>query len=393
MSEAKAGCGATVRGVLSYSTVKMVDISNWKLGILYYLIMIGILGFVCGYQIWWKKGYQREIPLIGDANVKAKGTAYMNTTHGPVVWDAMDVVFPPKETNAIFLTTNVQMTSNQTRGVCVDRSQPCFGDVCVPQANRSSDGIPTGKCIDGYCEVNGWCEVEKAIEPLDLTNYLLGIEDFTLFVRVTVNFYEAAKPLIFNNGNTGLINGTNLFVVGNLTQWADADFKEKVRQVGAVFAMMFHWECNLDGDSPECQPTIVMARLDNPVYNKITSGFNFRYARYYYKTDDMGRWVQYRDLYKVYGARFIFMVSGVGRTFDLATLMTTVGSGLALLSVATLATDIFVLYLIPKRKLYRGVKYEEVDGAKLDPLAFESEAESDAEGGRVGVNERTPLRP
>lgn len=53
---------------------------------MYYIIMLGILSFVCGYQIWWKKGYQREIALIGDANVKAKGTAFMNTTSGPVVW-------------------------------------------------------------------------------------------------------------------------------------------------------------------------------------------------------------------------------------------------------------------------------------------------------------------
>eukprot|EP01122_Echinamoeba_exundans_P009564 TRINITY_DN3414_c0_g1_i2.p1 TRINITY_DN3414_c0_g1~~TRINITY_DN3414_c0_g1_i2.p1 ORF type:complete len:420 (-),score=32.15 TRINITY_DN3414_c0_g1_i2:41-1234(-) len=393
MSDGKPGCGAAVRGVLSYSTAKMVDISNWKLGVLYYIIVIGILGFVCGYQIWWKKGYQREIPLIGDANVKAKGTAFMNSTDGPVVWDAMDVVFPPKETNAIFLTTNVQSTLNQTQGLCVDTSQPCDGDICIPLANRTSDGIPTGRCINGSCEVRGWCQVEQAIEPLQLYNFLYGVEDFSLFVRVTVNFYEAAKQVIFNNGDSGLVNGTNLFYVGNLTSWAGADF-DKVRQVGAVFAMMFHWECDLDG-STYCQPNIAMARLDNPVYNKITSGFNFRYARYYYKQNSTGAWSQYRDLYKVYGVRFIFMVSGLGRAFDLATTMTTVGSGLALMSVATVATDIFVLYLIPKRKLYRGVKYEDVDGSTFDPLAFESEAESDAEAPSrptSRANERTPLR-
>jgi hypothetical protein len=263
--------------------------------------------------------------------------------------------------------------------------------------------------------VRGWCDVEQAIEPTQLTNYLYGVEDFSLFVRVTVNFYESAKQVIFNNGDSGLVNGTNLFYVSNLTSWAGAEF-DKVRQVGAVFAMMFHWECDLDS-SAYCQPTIAMARLDNPVYNKcvtrqfisildrflngpiflfrITSGFNFRYARYYYKQNSTGSWSQYRDLYKVYGVRFIFMVSGVGRAFDLATTMTTVGSGLALMSVATVATDIFVLYLIPKRKLYRGVKYEDVDGTKFDPLAFESEAESDAEApsrpaGKA--NERTPLR-
>lgn len=127
-------------------------------------------------------------------------------------------------------------------------------------------GIPTGRCINGSCEVRGWCNVEQAIEPLQLTNYLDGVGDFSLFVRVTVNFYESAKQVIFNNGDAGLVNGTNLFFVGNLTQWGGASL-DSVKQVGAVFAMMFHWECNLD-TSDNCQPTIVLARLDNPSYNK-----------------------------------------------------------------------------------------------------------------------------
>lgn len=104
------------------------------------------------------------------------------------------------------------------------------------------------------------------MEPLELTNYLIGVENFTLFIRVTVNFYETKEPAILNNGDA-LVSGVNYFNVSNLLRLADIDFYS-VRQVGAVVAMMFNWECDLDRATSACQPTISLARLDNPVYNR-----------------------------------------------------------------------------------------------------------------------------
>jgi len=91
----------------------------------------------------YKQGYASEIPLIGtyrslglpealttwrpppgDVTLKAKGTAYMvtpiNGVNSTITWDAVDVVYPPTQPNAIFLTTNVQITDGQTRNTCED---------------------------------------------------------------------------------------------------------------------------------------------------------------------------------------------------------------------------------------------------------------------------------
>ena len=45
------------------------------------------------------------------------------------VWDEADYVVPPAENGAFFVTTNVVITPNQTRGLCPevqDRYQHCY---------------------------------------------------------------------------------------------------------------------------------------------------------------------------------------------------------------------------------------------------------------------------
>jgi hypothetical protein len=81
-------------------------------------------------------------------------------------------------------------------------------------------------------------------------------------------------------------------------------------------------------------------------------------------------------------SRFVFLVSGQGQKFDFAMLATSVGSGLALLSIASVTVDILLLYIIPRKKVYRTVKIQEAEGAKYDPL-YASGAESEADVERV----------
>ena len=51
--------------LLAYKTVKVVQIKNWKLGLIHYLLMLAIVGYVIGWVIVYKKGYQGESSLIG----------------------------------------------------------------------------------------------------------------------------------------------------------------------------------------------------------------------------------------------------------------------------------------------------------------------------------------
>ncbi len=77
------------------------------------------------------QGYQSSGDLVGSVSVKVKGNAYyypLNTSD-PDIWDSTDVgrivscnlkiVYPAKEANALFITTNFQQTPKQTRQTCL----------------------------------------------------------------------------------------------------------------------------------------------------------------------------------------------------------------------------------------------------------------------------------
>ena len=64
----------------------------------------------------------------------------------------------------------------------------------------------------------------------------------------------------------------------------------------------------------------------------------------------------YRLLHKAYGIRFLITVTGIAGKFNVVPTLLTVGSGLGLLSVATIVADIALLYVATKRKFYHDLK-------------------------------------
>jgi hypothetical protein len=61
-------------------------------------------------------------------------------------------------------------------------------------------------------------------------------------------------------------------------------------------------------------------RIDNPD-SDLSSGFNYRYGNYYYLQNLNGTAKEYRDLFKVYGLRIVFLLAGQGRQFSIVPLM------------------------------------------------------------------------
>jgi len=103
---------------LSYSTVQIVKIKNTKLALIHIVLQLGILAYVALYAIWLKRGYQSSTPVTGSSALKVKGSAYNAggipwVTNGTLVppnyeqvYDSSDLVYPPTERDAVFLTTN-----------------------------------------------------------------------------------------------------------------------------------------------------------------------------------------------------------------------------------------------------------------------------------------------
>jgi hypothetical protein len=80
------------------------------------------------------------------------------------IWDVTDIIVPPVENNAFFITTNIVITPNQARGECAERAAvaPCRTGTDCPAGRAASNlgsGVNTGVCntTTGSCQVYAWC--------------------------------------------------------------------------------------------------------------------------------------------------------------------------------------------------------------------------------------------
>ena len=74
-------------------------------------------------QIFVNNGYQEMDPAVGFVTATVNGIALgkspLMKANDAIVYDGRDLVVPPKEKNALFLTTKMFEVSNQERGTCV----------------------------------------------------------------------------------------------------------------------------------------------------------------------------------------------------------------------------------------------------------------------------------
>jgi len=170
------------------------------------------------------------------------------------------------------------------------------------------------------------------------------------------------------------LSNINYFSVQDMLDNAKISFNS-VAKDGAVIIVQVNWDCNFDKSENLCEPKFSFLRIDDPD-NPFSAGFNYRYTHNYWINTNESELVEYRDLIKVNGLRFLVLVSGFGGKFDVVPMFVNLGSGLALLSVATVVSDIIALYLLPKRKFYHEAKYQDVNSGQ----------------DRSIVDERSPLK-
>ncbi|XP_074643920.1 P2X purinoceptor 4-like isoform X2 [Tubulanus polymorphus] len=380
------GCGKFVSSAVSflfeYDTPKIVHINSKKVGVVNRLIQLAVIGYIIGWVIIINRGYQASDTPISSTTTKLKGVVYTNTSNMQRIWDVADYVVPPQENEAFFVTTDAIITNNQSQttcpedytmiGVLCDPENP--HDVCQPNtAVTNGNGVKTGNCVKSdvnetvyVCEIHAWCPVEVDKPPG--RKPLLNVSDFTVLIKNNVEFAS------FNVKRRNIINDTKdwlkkchydpndelhkycpIFRLGDIVRLAGDDITEMSLK-GGVVAIIIRWDCDLDHGEDECLPKYEFRRIDKKD-TKFAGGWNFRYANYYFE-DGIAK----RSLVKAYGIRFIILVKGTAWKFSFIPLILKIGSGLALLSVATIMCDIFVLYCLKKRNYYREKKYQYVKG-------------------------------
>ncbi|XP_065548775.1 P2X purinoceptor 6 isoform X2 [Lathamus discolor] len=191
--------GGSCRGLLDYKTAKFALTRNWRVGLLHRLLQLGVLGYLLGWVLLVRKGYQDTDRAPRAAVVtKLKGAAAAEVRGaGRRLWDAADYAHPAQGGNVLFLVTNFIATAGQAQGTCPESpSVPagmCTEDADCPMGEPvvHGNGIKTGKCVmfnttHSTCEIYGWCPVEN--NTLSRKPLLAEAENFTLFIRNTVHF-------------------------------------------------------------------------------------------------------------------------------------------------------------------------------------------------------------
>ncbi|XP_075424336.1 P2X purinoceptor 4 [Ascaphus truei] len=376
-------CGELCSYILEYDTPRIVLIKSRKVGLMNRVIQLGILAYVIGWVFVWEKGYQEFDSVVSSVTSKVKGVTVTNTSElGTRIWDVADYIIPAQEENAFFVMTNLIITQNQTQGHCPelpDSSTVCTNSsTCVPGfVGTHSNGVQTGKCVryNGSvrtCEVFAWCPVENDTHIPDPA-FLKDAENFTVLIKNNIWYpkFKFSKRNILPNISASYLKKClydrashpfcPIFRLGSVVRDAGENFQEMAIQ-GGVMGIQINWDCDLDRKFTACVPKYSFRRLDNrELDHNVSPGYNFRFAKYY--KDNAG--VEVRTLMKVYGIRFDILVFGTGGKFDIIPTMINIGSGVALLGVATVLCDIIVFHFLKKRNYYREKKYKYVEDYDL----------------------------
>uniref|UniRef100_A0A8C2Z0H5 P2X purinoceptor n=1 Tax=Cyclopterus lumpus TaxID=8103 RepID=A0A8C2Z0H5_CYCLU len=358
-----AGWGAFFVSLLNYKTEKYVIAENRRIGILFRLYQLAVLGYIIGWVFVIKKGYQeREEAIQTSVITKLKGVALTNSSEaGLHLWGAEDYVIPPNGEQVFFVITNYIETPNQRLGFCAEL-HPCSQE-CV--LSLSPSGIKTGLCLNstGTCEIHAWCPVEYGKRPRE--PLLSEAENFTIYIKNFIRFpkFEFSKSNVLENYNDSYLKTCSydsedhlycpIFRLGDLVSWTGNDFQDMAAKGGSV-GILIEWNCDLDKDSSQCNPQYSFTRLDINLNNSVTSGYNFRFGRYY--KDPNGE--SFRTLYKVYGIRFDIMINGQAGRFNIVPTIIAIGSGVALLGIGAFACDMILLYMMNTSSFYRERKFE-----------------------------------
>uniref|UniRef100_A0A7S2TPR3 Purinergic receptor n=1 Tax=Lotharella oceanica TaxID=641309 RepID=A0A7S2TPR3_9EUKA len=183
----------------------------------------------------------------------------------------------------------------------------------------------------------------------DQKNLLYGIRNFSVFIRLNVQF--PAFGITLTTGKTPS-PGLSLFLISDMISNAcngqACDF-EDIRQRGAVLLAKAEYNCDEDTNEKDCYPDWEFSRIDEG------DGFNFRTVQY---TDDSGK---ERILRKMYGIRVVVKIYGQAGKFNIVNLLVALGAGLGLLSVASITADFLLQNCWPKREKFLHDKFCTVD--------------------------------
>lgn len=171
-----------------------------------------------------------------------------------------------------------------------------------------------------------------------------------MYVRLNAEFPQFEKKM--NTAPDGKIHHLkNQWYISEILDGAGTTI-EDVSERGAIVLMKATFDCDFNTEST-CDPTWSYSRLDKTYEGQPTSSIGFNYYQAVPTGDNT------RTVNKRYGLKIEIHVDGKGGRFSIVALSIALGSGIGLLSVASLVTD-FLLQNVCKSEKYLDRKFDDL---------------------------------
>jgi hypothetical protein len=96
----------------TYSTVRVVSIKSWKIAVMFRFFQLAVIGYIVGWSIVYKKGYQSFDTVSSAVTTKVKGLGYIENAGSDSIkriFDTADYVVPPSEYDSVCLNKIVKL--------------------------------------------------------------------------------------------------------------------------------------------------------------------------------------------------------------------------------------------------------------------------------------------
>ncbi|XP_004415016.1 PREDICTED: P2X purinoceptor 2 isoform X2 [Odobenus rosmarus divergens] len=354
-----------------YETPKVIVVKNRRLGVVYRAVQLLILLYFVWYVFIVQKSYQdSETGPESSVITKVKGITFSEHK----VWDVEEYVKPPEGGSVFSIITRIEVTPSQTLGTCPESMRvsnaTCDSDEdCVAgQLDMLGNGLRTGRCVPYYqgsaktCEVSGWCPVEDGASVSQFLGKMAP--NFTILIKNSIHYpkFQFSKGNIEHRKDGYLKRCTfdevsdlycPIFKLGFIVEQAGENFTE-LAHTGGVIGVIINWDCDLDLSASKCNPKYSFRRLD-PKHVPASSGYNFRFAKYY-KINGSAT----RTLIKAYGIRIDVIVHGQAGKFSLIPTIINLATALTSIGVGSFLCDWILLTFMNKHKVYSRKKFDKM---------------------------------
>ncbi|KAI8898702.1 hypothetical protein BC833DRAFT_588624 [Globomyces pollinis-pini] len=361
---------------LSYSSPKIVVVQDWRLGLLYYTILLLISAYIIYNMITTGSYLDKSPPVAGSvrASVRFNKTARGvpdYCTPGPfnpdgcVYWTPEQIAFPyAGELNTIFLTTRVSTSKIVDSSNC-DYSEPNNANCTTPPANyitairktyyvanveyltiqvdhsvRAQSSISIGAASYSTFTsdlmvgslINDCNEVETAVSTFNETYRENNIYNSTLDVMPITDILQASYC-----GNR------DKFDLAIKSKAPGAKTSEDMRSAGLIISMPIAYT------NRRSQP----GHLKYQYLPAIIDGSEFKVTEMKMNGDGSVTYISR------HGIRIVFAQTGTIGIFNPIALILNLVAAFALFSVAQVVVDSLMIYLLPKKHIYYNAKFQE----------------------------------